>query len=261
MWEPPTACLLAQCDADAAALEHARPLSAGVLDKIRGHLRITLTYASNAIEGNTLSLRETMVVLEGQTVPGKPLRDHLEAVDHAEALSFIWELAEKGPALTGADVRSIHALVLRRSRPEEAGRWRTTGVRIGSSAHVPPDHTAVPSVMDQWVAQWNQASALHPIARAARLHSGFVSIHPFLDGNGRTARLLTNLDLIHRGHRPALLVPRERLQYYDALEASRAGHWDPLVRHFAAAVQRTFVECWQPYLTQTPEPPPPAPTR
>ncbi len=259
MWEPRTIRLLAQCDADAAAFEQARPLSAGVLAKIRHQLRITLTYTSNAIEGNTLSLRETMVVLEGQTIQGKPLRDHLEAVDHAEAFAFVWSLAETDHPVTAADVRSLHALVVRRSLPDEAGRWRTTGVRIAGSAHIPPDPIAVPSLMEQWIAQWKQASSLHPIVRAARLHSDFVSIHPFLDGNGRTARLLTNLDLIRHGHRPALLLPNERLQYYDALEASRAGHWDPLIQHLAAAIHRGFVECWQPYLPWTPEPLEPAP--
>ena len=259
MWEPRTVRLLAQCDGDVAALQRARPLSPSALAKIRDQLRTTLTYASNAIEGNTLSLRETMVVLEGQTVQGKPLRDHLEAVDHAEAFAFVWELAENTHPLTASDVRSLHTLVVRRSLPDDAGRWRTTGVRIGGSAHIPPDPIAVPSLMDQWVEHWNQVSPAHPIARAARLHSDFVSIHPFLDGNGRTARLLANLDLIRHGHRPALFLPHERLQYYDALEASRAGHWDPLVQHLAAAVHRGFLECWQPYLTRTPEPPQPAP--
>lgn len=218
-------------------------------------MRVELTYSSNAIEGNTLSLRETMVALEGQTVQGRPLRDHLKAVDHAEAFDFIWHLAGTSTPLTAVDVRSLHALVVRRSLPDEAGRWRTTGGRISGSAHVPPDPTAMPGLMDDWVQAWNTPTDAHPIAGAARLHSRFVDIHPFLDGNGRTARLLTSLGLVRHGYRPALLEPQDRLAYYDALEAARDGRWDPLVQHFAVVVHRAFVRFWEPYLAPGPSEP------
>lgn len=249
MWEPDTVRWLDQCDRDARELRQARPLSGEVLTKIRHHLRVVLTYSSNAIEGNSLTLQETLVALEGQTVAGKPVRDYFEAIDHAEAFDFVWGLADKTVPLTGADVRSIHQLVLRRSAPDDAGRWRTPGVRISGSPHIPPDPSAVPGLMEAWLRAWNRTTDAHPVARAAELHGEFVTIHPFADGNGRTARLLTNLDLLRHGHRPALLMPAERFAYYEALEASRRGESDSLVRHFAVAVHRAFVDYWEPYLS------------
>jgi Fic family protein len=252
-----TAHLLAQCDADAAQLRAARPLPGPVLAKIRDHLRVTLTYASNAVEGNTLTLQETMVVLEGQTVGGKALREHLEAMDHAAAFDYVWTLATRSDPLALADVRAIHALVTRNTVPDGAGAWRTVGVRSTGSAHRPPDAFQVPLLMAAWVENANAAFADHPIARAATLHRQFVDIHPFLDGNGRTARLLTNLFLVRHGYIPALLVPEDRLTYYQALEAARADDPDPLVRHLATAVHRSFVTFWAPYLP--PAPPRPGP--
>lgn len=258
MWEPGTVRWLEQCDTDRARLQQARPLTPGTLEKIRDHLRVALTYSSNAIEGNRLTLQETKVALEGQTVAGKPVRDYLEAIGHAEAFDFMWDLVGRPAPLTAVDVRSIHNLVLRRSHPEEAGRYRTTGVRISGSSHVPPDPMAVPAEMDTWLRRWNTQPGLHPIVRAAQLHGTFVDIHPFVDGNGRTARLLTNLDLLRHSYRPALLQPQDRFAYYEALDAARANQWDPLIRHFATAVHRAFVDYWEPYLPPRTISPPPS---
>jgi Fic family protein len=245
---------LARCDRDAARLRQARPLAPDVLAKIRDHLRVALTYGSNAIEGNTLTLQETAVVLEGQTVGGKPLRDHLEAVDHAAAFDFIWDLAVRHEPLTAHNVRTIHALVTRNTLSQGSGAWRTVGVRITASPHQPPDAIHVPSLMEAWVQQCTQPlRGEHPLVRAARLHADFVSIHPFLDGNGHTARLLTNLDLIRCGYVPALLLPQDRLAYYQALDATRRGSWEPLIQHFALAVHRSFEQFWLPYLGPAPE--------
>lgn len=249
---------LEQCDTDAARLRRARPLSSGVLTKIRDHVRVALTYSSNAIEGSTLSLQETLVALEGQTVAGKPVRDYFTAVDHAEAFDFVWGLVAQRASLTAADVRAVHQLVLRRSAPEDAGRWRTTGVRISGSPYVPPDPLEVPILMDAWIRRWNSATGSHPLVRVAQLHSAFVDIHPFVDGNGRTARLLANLDLLRHDLRPALLLPSERFTYYNALEESRQRQGDPLLIHFAQGVHRAFVDYWEPYLPPlAPQPPSP----
>lgn len=248
MWEPRTLRGLQQCDADLVQLRQARPLPVPILQKIRAQLRVVLTYASNAIEGNTLTLQETQAVLEGQTIGGKPVRDTLEALDHAEAFDFLWDLAQARTPLTLVDIRSLHHLVLQRSYPDMAGRFRTTGVHITGSSHLPPDPASVPADMDAWVGQWHADTDTHPLVRAAQLHSAFVTIHPFGDGNGRTARLLTHLDLLRHDYRPALLRPADRFAYYDALEAARVHRWDPLVRHLAAGVHRAFRTYWAPYL-------------
>jgi Fic family protein len=235
-------------------------LSPDILAKIRDHIRVALTYTSNAIEGNTLTLQETAVVLEGQTIGGKPLRDHLEAIDHAAAFDYVWDLAARREALTPHDVRAIHALVTRNTLSQGSGTWRAVGVRITGSPHQPPDAIHVPHLMEDWVNRFNRPDSDHPLIRAARLHAEFVTIHPFLDGNGRTARLITNLDLIRQGYVPALLLPQDRLAYYQALEAARAGSWDPLIQHLALAVHRTFAQFWLPYLQPAPTPPRPGPT-
>lgn len=248
MFQPDTVLVLEQCEADAARLRAARPLNPDVLAKIRDHLRIMLTYTSNAIEGNTLTWQETMVALEGQTVGGKSIREHLEAVDHAAAFDYVWDLATKSEPLTANEIRSVQALVTHHTLSSGSGAWRTVGVRISGSAHVPPDALDVPVLMDQWIQQFTTSLAGPAIVNAARLHSGFVDIHPFLDGNGRTARLLTHLDLVRHGYLPALLLPTDRLTYYQALEEARAGRWDRIVQHFAVAVHRSYVRFWEPYL-------------
>lgn len=226
MWEPETTQFLEQCDAAAARLRWAAALSPGARRKIREHVRVELTYTSSAIEGNRLSWLETLVVLEGQTVPGQPLRDHLEASDHAEAINAVRAMAERSTPLGVADVLGLHALVVRRSLPGNAGRWRTSGVGIKGSEHVPPEAVAVPTLMDEWLQSFNKPIPEHGVAWAARLHSVFLDVHPFADGNGRTARLLGNVYLLRHGHCPALFEAEERLAYFAALEEARGGRPD-----------------------------------
>jgi len=211
--------LLAQIDDLKTRLDTARPLTSAQLQQA---MDIEYTYESNRIEGNTLTLRETdLVVNKGLTVGGKPLREHLEAINHYEAILYIRELAAQEATLDEREVRNIHALVLRAIDRDNAGRYRTLPVMIAGSRHLPPQPWAVPKLMEDyglWLA--GESLNLHPIVRAAEAHERLVTIHPFIDGNGRTARLTMNLILLAHGYAIAN-IPGDtdsRRTYYDSLE-------------------------------------------
>jgi Fic family protein len=211
--------VLAEIDRLKARLDDVRPLTS---DQLQQALDIEYTYESNRIEGNTLTLRETdLVVNKGLTVGGKSMREHLEAINHYEAILYIRELASRGAALNERGIRNIHALVLRAIDRDNAGRYRSLPVMIAGSRHVPPQPWAVPKLMEDygaWLA--GESMNLHPVLRAAEAHERLVTIHPFIDGNGRTARLVMNLILLKHGHAIAN-IPGDtdsRRAYYDALE-------------------------------------------
>lgn len=213
--------LLAQIDDLKARLDAARPLTSAQLQQA---LDIEYTYESNRIEGNTLTLRETdLVVNKGLAVAGKSMREHLEAINHYEAILYIRELAAQGATLDEREVRNIHALVLRAIDRDNAGRYRSLPVMISGSRHVPPQPWAVPKLMEDY-GLWltGEALSLHPVVRAAEAHERLVTIHPFIDGNGRTARLVMNLILLAHGY-PIANIPGDtdsRRAYYRALEYS-----------------------------------------
>lgn len=212
--------LLKRIDARKARLDALRPLPAATVASLHDKLALEWTYNSNAIEGNTLTLRETQVVLEGVTVGGKSLREHLEAINHREAIGAVEELIQSGKAMTEWDVRGIHQIVLKGIDPEHAGRYRTENVAIVGASHTPPAAVLVPERMEELM-QWLGGSAshgLHPVARAAEFHTRFVEVHPFVDGNGRTGRLLMNAVLMQEGYLPAVIRKENRPAYYDALD-------------------------------------------
>ncbi len=211
--------LLARIDAMKTRLDACRPLLG---EQVQLALDIEYTFESNRIEGNTLTLRETdLVVNKGLTVGGKSMREHLEAINHYEAILYIRELATQGVALDEREVRNIHALVLRGIDRDNAGRYRSVPVMISGSRHIPPQPWAVPKLMEEygiWLA--GEAMNLHPVLRAAEAHERLVTIHPFIDGNGRTARLVMNLILLANGY-PIVNIPGDtehRRAYYEALE-------------------------------------------
>jgi len=219
---------LAGLDGKKLALDARRPLPAATVASLRAWLRVETTYTSNAIEGNRLDRAETTVVLEGLTVAGKPLRDHLEAVDHADAFDFIVALAGRDEVFTEADLRAVHRLVLGRSRPDAAGRYRDDQGYIAGSPDVPPPPAVVPSlVADLFAALHAHRLAPHPVAEAALFHARFEAIHPFVDGNGRAGRLAANLLLARAGYLPAIIAPEARPAYFDALSAARTGRSGP----------------------------------
>jgi len=226
-----------------AALDAARPLPAGVVARLREALDVEWTYHTNAIEGNTLTLAETALVLrDGLTVGGKTLREHLEAINHQHAIAFVEDLANHTEPITEHTIRQIHALVLRTIDDENAGRYRRVAVRITGSEYVPPEAIAVPGLMAD-LAAWlgsPAAEALHPAERAALAHFRLVNIHPFVDGNGRTARLLMNLVLLRAGYPPAIIRQERRLAYYQALDQAHAGDTEPFVALVGQAVEEAL---------------------
>ncbi len=185
---------------------------------------IELTYTSNAIEGNTLTAVETTMVIEqGITVAGKPLRDHLETVDHYEAIRHVRALARSGKRLTEMDVRNLHRLVMLRSDPAIAGRYADQGrfVLTDTGRHAFPSPAELPALMGDFVA-WLHGEHATPEA-AFIAHRRLVDIHPFNDGNGRIARLLMNLILIRGGYLPVAVRPEDRPDYIRALQRHQAG--------------------------------------
>jgi Fic family protein len=207
-----------------ARLERLRPLSSEGLARLEHYYDIELTYTSNAIEGNTLSAVETTLVIEqGVTIDGKPLKDHLEALDHYDAIRYVRELARAGTRITEADLRNLHSLVVKRSRPDIAGRYADLPryVRTESGRFVFPAPIEIPALMGDFAA-WLGGAADSPDT-AFMAHRVLVDIHPFNDGNGRTARLVMNLILIRGGYPPAAVRPEDRLEYIRALQLAQAG--------------------------------------
>ena len=227
-----------------AELDAKRPLTPGSIVQLDDWYDVELTYTSNAIEGNTLTRSETAIVLEkGITVRGKPLKDHLEALDHKEALDYVRALARRDEALREADVRELHRLVLYRSDPEQAGRYATVQRFIQGSTVRFPGPAELPSLMGDF-GQWLQRAS-NDSRDAFEAHARLVTIHPFADGNGRTARLLTNLMLLKGGYPPVIVAPEHRPDYLDALETRQLGGDPAPFESFMAA---RLIESFDRYL-------------
>jgi Fic family protein len=223
-----------------AQLDAHRPLPEVVVRNLHEDLVLRWTYNSNAIEGNTLTLMETKVVLEGITIGGKSLREHFEAINHRDAIAFVEELVQKKEALSEWDIRNIHQLVLKNIDADNAGVYRTRNVLISGARHTPPDQLLVPEQMFHFIAEIHK-STLHPVARAAQVHTDFVGIHPFVDGNGRTARLLMNLELMKSGYPPVVIAIEQRLNYYQALDAAHVdNNMQPFLEMMVSVVEKSF---------------------
>ena len=196
-----------------------RPLTAGEVERLRDEFMIEFTYDSNAIEGNTLTLKETAMALEGMTIDKKPLKDHLEAVGHRDAFLYVQDIAKKDMPLTESVIKNIHALVLM-NRPEDKGVYRRIPVKIMGAYTEPVQPYLIEPKMTELLATDNERKGvLHDIERVARFHLEFEGIHPFIDGNGRTGRLLMNLELIKCGYPPINVKFADRKRYYDAFDA------------------------------------------
>jgi len=216
--------LIASVAEKKAQLDRLRPLSSAALRQLQKHYDIELTYTSNAIEGNTLTAAETTLVIEqGITVAGKPLRDHLEAVDHYDAIRYVRDLACRTTRFAEIDIRGLHRLVVLRSAPDIAGRYADQGrfVLTDSGRHAFPSPAEIPALMGD-LAAWLGGAPTTP-QTAFDAHRRLVDIHPFNDGNGRTARLLMNLLLIRGGYPPVAVRPADRPAYLHALQQAQAG--------------------------------------
>lgn len=206
-------------------LDQHRPLPDELVRNLDEWFRIELTFTSNALEGNTLTRQETALVVEkGLTVGGKTLVEHLEATNHARALDWVNAQVKRSPReLKEEDILFIHALVLKSIDDEHAGYYRRVAVRISGSTVVMPNPLKVLDLMGELQSWLNSAADLHPVELAAEAHYRLVTIHPFVDGNGRTARLLMNLVLMMLGYPPAIIRKRDRLAYINALEKAQLG--------------------------------------
>lgn len=226
-------------------LDGARPLPQATLRSLRETMILEWTYNSNAIEGNTLTLVETRVVLEGITVGGKSIREHLETINHREAIVFLEEIIRSGEPLTDWTIRNIHRLVLKGIDDIRAGVYRTENVLITGAEHRPPEHVLVKEHMETLLARHsNEWQSLHTVHRAALLHGEFVKVHPFVDGNGRTARLLMNFELMRDGFPAAIITASQRLPYYQALDrAHTTEEYDEFIALVADAVE-TSLDLW-----------------
>jgi Fic family protein len=208
--------LLRQIDELKAELDALRPLRSDSIRSLMTALDIEMVYSSNAIEGNSLTLRETQLVLEqGITVGGKPLKDHIEAVNLSHAWNSVKEMAIRSTAITERELLDLHLMVLGRDDPH-AGHYRSVPVFIRGATHVPPNAAKVSTLMADMFA--TDHSPLHPVVSAARWHLGIARVHPFIDGNGRAARLVMNLCLMRHGFPPLRIQPSDRLDYYEALD-------------------------------------------
>lgn len=226
-------------------LEQARPLPVHSVKSLLNHVLIDWTYNSNAIEGNTLTISETKVVLEGMTVGGKTMREHLEVINHRDAIDFLEEIVQKDEQLNEWTIKSIHRLVLKGIHDENAGVYRKENVLIGGASHRPPDHVVVPELMERFVKTVeNEWSTLHPVERAAKVHAEFVKIHPFIDGNGRTARLLMNYELMKAGFPPAIIKATDRATYYDALDQAHTTGEDEAFLHLVRNSVNESLDLW-----------------
>lgn len=223
-------------------LVEARPLPNIALQKIKEALSIEWTYNSNSIEGNTLSLRETQMVLqEGVTIKGKSLREHFEAKNHEMAIEYLYTLVDKNAMFSAKDILSLHGLVLRSIEDDFAGRLRNAGVRISGANFVPPNARRVSGLLDELV-QFvvDNPLGLNVIELATVFHHKFVWIHPFFDGNGRTVRLAMNLILMKAGFPPAIILKNDRKKYYDALNQANNGNYSKLMLLMCQSLERTL---------------------
>jgi Fic family protein len=212
------------------ALINLRPLSNDILDNLKEKFEIDMSYHSNAIEGNRLTLRETwLVIKKGITISGKSLEEHLEATNHSEAIELLEKLASKEENITEMDVLNIHAVILDKIDPKNAGFYRHSNVFIQGSELKLPRWKDVPALMKKVYEELNNKDkGISAIYSAVKIHYDTVRIHPFIDGNGRLARLLMNLRLLRAGFPPVILRKQERKAYYSALEKADKGDFRPL---------------------------------
>ena len=235
----------AEVDSLKKELDSKRPIPKETLKSLKESINLEWTYNSNGIEGNTLTLRETQVVLEGITVGGKSIKEHLEAINHEKAILYLDDLVKDNEPISEWNIKNIHQLVLKNIDNENAGRYRKENVTIKGALHIPPDYLKVPELMEKLILTYNTWNEYHPIIQAALLHGELVKIHPFTDGNGRTSRLLMNLVLMNSGYNPVIIKKEDRLKYYEALDKA---HMTNDYTDFIKLVTKSEIEMLKKYL-------------
>lgn len=237
--------LARQLEGKLKKLKSLRPLPKETLQSLRERLSVELAYNSNAIEGNTLTLKETkLIIVDGITVGGHPVREILEARNHKEAIDLMYSMADPGRRISENDVLKLHAVITRGTLPEgQTGFYRVFNVLISGSRYRPPDWRDAPGMMKKMVYPElnSKARGAAAVESAAKVHFWTVHAHPFADGNGRLARLLTNLRLLRAGFPPAITLVRQRLRYYKVLErAHLKGDLRPFANFIGRDVNRSL---------------------
>ena len=223
--------ILAQIDLKKSELGGRRPLTEGELERLNEEFIVEYTYNSNAIEGNTLTLRETDLVLRGLTIDKKHLKDHMEAVGHKEAFEFVSQLVKDNAPLSESIIKQIHFLVLA-DKKDDRGVYRRVPVRIMGAHHETVQPYLIEPKMEQLLHDY-QKSSEHIVTKLARFHIEFEGIHPFIDGNGRTGRLLVNLELMKAGFPPIDIKYADRISYYNAFDEYH-------IKHDVSAMEKLF---------------------
>ena len=226
-------------------LDQSRSLSDFTSRNIENDLFLRWIFHSNAISGNRLSLLETKVVLEGITVGGKKLKDHFEVINHRNVIYYVEDIIHKKEPFSECQIRNIHQLILENIDDENAGLYRQQNILISGATTTHPDYTLLNDKMAHLVDCYNSAAyTFHPIERAAKVHADFVGIHPFINGNGRTSRLLMNLELMKAGYPPCVITVENRLAYYEALDQWMA--YDK-TEAFIQLISEAVIEGFKPY--------------
>lgn len=224
-------------------LDRHRPLSPSIVRKLEEEFSIAWTYNSNALEGNTLSLQETeLVVHKGITIGGKTVREHLEAINHGKGIEYIKEIIRKKAEISENSIKEMHRIILRSIDDAEAGNYRRTNVRIMGAHHLPPQSINVPTLMEEFI-NWycRNEKKINAAEMAAELHYRLVMIHPFVDGNGRVARLLMNLYLMSKGYPPGIILKVDRKKYYRVLNEANLGKKGPYENFIGRAIERSLI--------------------
>lgn len=230
--------LAARIKSKKAQLDSYRPLPRDTVNRLNDDLKVFLTYHSNAIEGNSLSLHETQMVIDyGITVHGHPLREYLEATNHAQAYQYVTSLIDTSAQITRETILTLHQLVMEKIL-ETRGQFHKVPVYIRGSNMTPPPAREVERLMHEWVTWLSQEGLQYePVIRATIAHHGFEVVHPFEDGNGRVGRLLLNLMLMREGYPPALLLHDWRTRYIHGLNTANTGQYGPLLNVVGQAVE------------------------
>lgn len=225
--------ILLQIDRKKAELDLKRPLTAGEVARLNEEFIVEYTYNSNAIEGNTLTLKETDLVLRGLTIDKKPLKDHIEAVSHKEAFDFVKELVKENTPISESIIKQIHYLVLA-DKKDDRGVYRRIPVHIMGASHEPVQPYLIEPKMEQLILDFSKSEE-HIITKLAKFHIEFEGIHPFIDGNGRTGRLLVNLELMKAGYPPIDIKFTDRIAYYNAFD-------EYFVKHQLSPMENLFAK-------------------
>ncbi len=224
-------------------LDHLRPLPPAIIQRLKEQFIVEWTYNSNALEGNTLSLQETELVLNrGLTIGNKSLKEHFEAINHKAGIEYLETFIDKKRNLDELFIKKLHSFILKSIDDFQAGVYRTTAVRILGAVHIPPNPLKIPALIQEFLAWYYEHQYSIPVPElAAYVHYKFVCIHPFIDGNGRTARLLMNLVLMQHGYPPAVILNLDRKKYYRVLRQADLDKPQEFVDFIGKSIERSLI--------------------